>query len=87
MRPMCTYVHRATMLVALVVPALAACAGDRTADIQQAEAIIDLGDAVNDLRMQTSDLQAIVDSLGQVAARQDTVIRQLANLAGVAVPR
>ena len=87
MRPMRTHLSRATILTALIVPVLVACTVDRTADIQQAEAIIDLGDAVNDLRMQASDVQFTVDSLKQVVARQDTVIRQLANLAGVPVAR
>ncbi|HET6681815.1 MAG TPA: hypothetical protein VFG84_11480 [Gemmatimonadaceae bacterium] len=87
MRPMKKHLSRATILAALIVPALFACTADRTADIQQAEAILDLGDAVNDLRMQASDLQFRVDSLKEVVARQDTVLRQLANLAGVPIPR
>jgi hypothetical protein len=82
-----THLSRATILAALIVPTLLACTANRTADIQQAEAILDLGDAVNDLRMQASDLQFTVDSLRQVVARQDTVVRQLANLAGVPIMR
>ena len=51
------------------------------------EQIIQLGDGLNDLRQDYTALQQQVDSLRVVAARQDTVIRQLANLAGVPVAR
>ena len=51
------------------------------------EQIIQLGDGFNDLRQDTAALQQQVDSLRLVVARQDTVIRQLANLAGVPIAR
>jgi len=51
------------------------------------EQIIQLGDGLNDLRQENAVLQQQVDSLRLFVARQDTVIRQLANLAGVPVGR
>ena len=64
----------------------AACPASR-ADVALSEQIIQLGDGLNDLRQNYAALQQQVDSLRLVAARQDTVIRQLANLAGVPVAR
>lgn len=51
------------------------------------EQIIQLGDGLNDLRQENGALQEQVDSLKVIVARQDTVIRQLANLAGVPLSR
>lgn len=64
----------------------AACPASR-ADVAMSEQIIQLGDGLNDVRQDYTALQQQVDSLRVVVARQDTVIRQLANLAGVAVAR
>jgi hypothetical protein len=57
------------------------------ADIAMGEQIIQLGDGLNDLRQDNAALQQQVDSLRLVVAKQDTVIRQLANLAGVPLAR
>jgi hypothetical protein len=51
------------------------------------EQIIQLGDGLNDIRQDNAALQQQVDSLRLVVARQDTLIRQLANLAGVPIAR
>jgi hypothetical protein len=64
----------------------AACPASR-ADVAISEQIIQLGDGLNDLRQENAALQQQVDSLRLVVVRQDTVIRQLANLAGVPVAR
>ena len=45
------------------------------------------GDGLNDLRQDNAALQQQVDSLRVVVAKQDTVIRQLANLAGMPLAR
>ena len=66
--------------------ACVACPASR-ADVAMSEQIIRLGDGLNDLRQDTAALQQQVDSLRLVVARQDSVIRQLANLAGVPVAR
>ena len=63
-----------------------ACPASR-ADVAISEQIIQLGDGLNDLRQDYAALQQQVDSLRLVTARQDTVIRQLANLAGVQATR
>lgn len=63
-----------------------ACPASR-ADVAISEQIIQLGDGLNDLRQENAEIQAQVDSLRLVVARQDTVIRQLANLAGVPLAR
>ena len=52
-----------------------------------AEQIVQLGDGLNDLRQENAVIQQQVDSLITVVAKQDTVIRQLANLAGVPLAR
>lgn len=63
-----------------------ACSPDTTAGINTAQALVELGDALNAVREEQSILQTQVDSLREVVARQDTVIRQIANIAGVPVP-
>jgi hypothetical protein len=63
-----------------------ACPASR-ADIAISEQIIQLGDGLNDMRQDNAALQEQLDSLRTVVARQDTVLRQLANLAGVPLSR
>ena len=77
--------HARIAVVAGVVGA-AACAPDTTAGINTAQALVELGDALNAVREEQSILQTQVDSLREVVARQDTVIRLIANVAGVPVP-
>ena len=55
-------------------------------DFEVAQTIQEMSDAVNEVRMLSYELQDRVDSLTTVVARRDTVIRQLANLAGVPIP-
>jgi hypothetical protein len=55
-------------------------------DFQLVQTITDMSDAVNEIRQLSYELQDRVDSLTTVVARRDTVIRQLANLAGVPMP-
>jgi hypothetical protein len=76
---------RAAFALALAV-ICTACPASR-ADVAMSEQIIQLGDGLNDLRQDNAALQQQVDSLRLVVAKQDTVIRQLANLAGVPLPR
>jgi hypothetical protein len=72
------------MLVLSIV--LSGCPASR-ADVAISEQIIQLGDGLNDLRQDNAVLQQQVDSLRLVIARQDTVVRQLANLAGMPLAR
>ena len=76
---------RAPGAIALVL-ICSACPASR-ADIAISEQIIQLGDGLNDLRQENAVLQQQVDSLGLVVAKQDTVLRQLANLAGIPLAR
>ena len=79
--------HYAARIATVAVLMLAvACAPDTTAGINTAQALIELGDALNAVREEQSILQGQVDSLREVVARQDTVLRQVANIAGVPVP-
>lgn len=70
--------------------ALAGCSGvpgvAGGSDVAIGQTIMEMGEAVNALQAETAQLQWQVDSLGMIVARQDTVIRQLAGLAGVPVP-
>ena len=72
--------------VVLLAVVCAGCPASR-ADIAMAEQIVQLGDGLNDLRQENAEIQQQVDSLIMVVAKQDTVIRQLANLAGVPLAR
>jgi hypothetical protein len=56
-------------------------------DLQTAQALVELGDAMSEIRADLADLQDQLDSLKAVAVRQDSIVRILANLAGVPVPR
>ena len=77
---------RRAALVLIMALGLAACPASR-ADIAMSEQIIQLGDGLNDLRQENAVLQQQVDSLILVVAKQDTVIRQLANLSGIPLAR
>jgi hypothetical protein len=72
---------RSLCAVALIV-VCAACPASR-ADIAISEQIIQLGDGMNSLRQENAEIQQQIDSLRLVVARQDSLIRQMANLAGM----
>jgi uncharacterized protein YdbL (DUF1318 family) len=55
-------------------------------DVDTAQALLEMGDAVNDIRQTLSDLQSQLDSLREIVVKRDSTIKQLANLAGVTVP-
>lgn len=76
-----------TAALAAVILACAGCAPN-TGGANEAlgQNIVELGDAISALRQDNAALQEQIDSLRRQVARQDTVIRQLANLAGVPVP-
>jgi len=71
------------LLLALVV----ACAPPSRQDLETAQAIAELGTSYSDLRLTQQELQDQIDSLKTVIVQQDSVLRTLANLAGVTVPR
>lgn len=74
--------RRLGVLASLIV--VTACI-DTTAQQNTAQAIMDLGDQLSAMREDNAILQSQVDSLRGALARQDTVLRQLAGMAGVPV--
>lgn len=73
-------------LVSTLVLTLVACNAPSQQDMQTAQALQDLGGSLSDMRQMQQTLQDQVDSLRTVVVRQDSTIRTLANLAGVAIP-
>lgn len=76
-----------TVLAIVLSSLVTGCAPPSRQDIETAQALSELGESFNDIRQTQQALQDQVDSLSGVVARQDSVIRSLANLAGVPVPR
>lgn len=77
---------RATLWSVVALSSMLGCAPPSQQDIQTAQALQDLGAAYNDIRLQQQEMQDQLDSLRQVVVRRDSVIRVLANLAGVQIP-
>ena len=75
---------RVPVLVLFV--AATSCTPPTERDFQLAQTINEMSDAMNEVRQLSYELQDRVDSLMIIMAKRDTVIRQLANLAGVPVP-
>lgn len=70
--------------VVVGLAAVAACSGPlTTGETTLAETVIDMSDALVAVREETALLQAQVDSLREQVARQDTVVRRLASMAGL----
>jgi NifB/MoaA-like Fe-S oxidoreductase len=61
------------------------CIGNPTIDAATAEALDEIGNELGMIRDENAQLQFQVDSLRSALARQDTVLRQLANLSGIPV--
>lgn len=74
------------LTLSLGAAAGAACSVPSRSDLDVMQSVNDLGEAVNAMRQDYGVLADQVDSLRLIVARQDTLLRQLANLAGVAVP-
>lgn len=80
---------RVTFAAALTLATGAAGCGvamDPTENVTTGEAILGLSDAVMGLREEDSMLQAQLDSLRAVVARQDSTIARLAAITGVPLP-
>lgn len=75
------------LLVFLLCAAGAGCYQDPEQAIAQEQMLTDLGDALNQLTLQTAELTAQVDSLRGVIAKQDTAIYRMANVTGVPYTR
>ena len=71
----------------LLVPAmLGGCVRNPTADADAAQALTELGHELAAVRQESAALQNQLDSLRLAVARQDTLLRRLANMAGVPMP-
>lgn len=74
---------RRALLIALLLGGATSCIGNPAIDAATAEAINEIGHELGMLRDENAQLQFQVDSLRGALARQDTLLRQIANLAGV----
>lgn len=79
--------RRRSAIALVLLLSSAGCLPPSEQDLQVAQALVEIGDIMNEVQQTTAYMQEQLDSLKWVVARQDTVIRQLANLAGVPVPR
>lgn len=77
--------HKRSVLPVFAV-VVSGCLPTTERDLQMAQTVTEMSDAVNEIRQMSYELQDRVDSLTTIIAKRDTVIRQLANLAGVQVP-
>jgi hypothetical protein len=73
-------------LTILTITLCAACVPPSRSELELMQSVQDLGDAVNVMQQDYGFLAETVDSLRVVVARQDSLLRTLANLSGVAVP-
>ena len=77
---------RPPLLAGCLLLGVVGCLPPTERDFQLAQTINEMSEAVNEIRQLSYELQDRVDSLTMAVAKRDTVIRQLANLAGVPVP-
>jgi septal ring factor EnvC (AmiA/AmiB activator) len=66
-----------------IVSAMGGCLRSPAADAATAQALTQIADQLGAMQQDNAELQNQLDSLRSVVARQDTVLRRLANLAGV----
>lgn len=76
----------AVVAVVLTAIAVTACPPDPVAQADAAQLITEMSEAIAQLQQDNAALQAQVDSLRIVAARQDTLIARLAAVTGVPIP-
>ena len=77
--------RRALFIVAATCATLSCVKPPTQKDLANGQLLNDVTDAISSLQQGTADLQSRVDSLTLVVARQDTLLRQLASIAGVQV--
>lgn len=85
--PVVPIARRLTALAAVAALALGGCYQDPEERIAQEQLMQDMTDVVNQLGMQVAELQATVDSLRVVLAKQDTAVYRMANVTGVPYQR
>jgi hypothetical protein len=82
-----TSLARAFRLLTLAAIPCAAggCVTNPKAEALRQQQMIEFGDAINDVRVNVSEMAATLDSLRTLVAKQDTTIARLANVTGVVV--
>ena len=75
---------RLILALALTAGTFAACTPS-PADVNTAQQLVDIADAMNALRQDNAILQDQMDSLRAATARQDTIIARLAAQAGISI--
>jgi hypothetical protein len=75
-----TLMRRLSLVCASML--LSACANPRVQE-NMAQAMMEIGNELNAMRQDIADMRDTIDSLRQVAAKQETTIGRLATLAGV----
>lgn len=79
---------RTALVLAAASFAITSCQAVQPAAVEGlGESVLQLGDAVSTLQIENALLQEQIDSLRIAVARQDTALRQFANLAGMPLPR
>ncbi len=73
------------LALALSAWAQTGCVTSPKAEALRQQQMLELGDAVNELRVTAAEFRAVLDSLRTVAAKQDTTLSRLANVTGVVV--
>ena len=73
-------------LLVFAATVLAVSCRDPRAEANIAQAMIDVGTQISAMQQDQAMLQAQVDSLRGVVARQDTIIGRLASMAGLPLP-
>lgn len=73
----------AAVALAATLAGSSACYQDPEAIIAQQQLMTDMSDAINEIGLQIADLNATVDSLAALVAKQDTAIYRMANVTGV----
>lgn len=81
---------RALVLVsAVAVAASTGCVGvpSPQAELDAAQSMLELSDAFDAIREEQAIMQEEIDSLMRLVARQDTLIRRVADFTGAPIPR
>ena len=73
--------------IALLLVATVGCINSPDAEAKKAEQMIQLSEALNEVRTTAADLNQTLDSIKIVLAKQDTIIAKLANATGVQVTK
>lgn len=68
-----------------IASALTGCLRNPSADAATAQALTEIADQLGAMQQDNAALQGQIDSLRAVVARQDTILRRVANLAGVPI--